>query len=141
MLGLDVGDRRIGVALSDSLGIMASALTVIESKEENADLNEIIALAEEYEVERIIVGMPFSLNGSLGPQAQKVERFTETLSQHTDIPVVTWDERFSSVDAERVLKEAGTKRDRRKKHLDSVAAALVLQSYLDRERIKAAGLD
>ncbi len=131
-LGLDFGEKRIGVAISDSLGIMASALTVIESKAENAAIKQIIALAEEHEVECIVIGLPRSLDGSLGPQAQKVQAFVESLTGYTDLPLVTWDERFSTVDAERVLAEAGVKRDKRKKHRDSVAAAFILQGYLDR---------
>ncbi len=131
-LGLDFGEKRIGVAISDSLGIMASALTVIEGKAEDAAIKQIIALAEEHEVECIVIGLPRSLDGSLGPQAQKVQSFVESLTGYTDLPLVTWDERFSTVDAERVLAEAGVKRDKRKKHRDSVAAAFILQGYLDR---------
>jgi len=133
-LGLDVGERRIGVALSDPEGIIATALTVIEVKSEDDALRRIIALAHEHEVERIVVGLPLSLDGSLGPQARRVQSFVEALKVRTELPVVTWDERFSTVDAERVLVEAGVKREKRKKHVDSVAAAFVLQSYLDRQR-------
>ena len=130
-LGIDFGDKRIGVALSDPLGIIASALTVIENKSDEAALKRIVALAGEHEVECIVVGLPRSLDGSLGPQAQRVQSFIESLIQCTDIPVVTWDERFSTFDAERVLVEAGVKRDKRKRHRDSVAAAVILQGYLD----------
>jgi len=133
-LGLDVGDKRIGVALSDLEGIMAIALTVIERRVEDASMKRIIALAHEHKVERIVVGLPRSLDGSIGEQARKVQDFTESLSGCTDIPVVFWDERFSTFDAERALMEAGVKRDKRKKHRDSVAAAFILQGYLDNER-------
>ena len=133
-LGLDVGERRIGVALSDAEGILAVALTVIEAKSDDDALRQIIALAHEYEVERIVVGLPLSLDGSLGPQAQKVRSFTELLEGCTELPVVEWDERYSTADAERVLVEAGVRRDKRKKRIDSVAAAFILQGYLDRER-------
>ena len=133
-LGLDIGEKRIGVALSDPRGILATALTVLETKSEDDALKRIAALAREHDVEHIVVGMPFSLDGSLGPQARRVQSFIETLSKRTELPVVTWDERFSTVDAERVLVEAGVKREKRKKHLDSVAAAIVLQGYLDRQR-------
>ena len=133
-LGLDIGEKRIGVALSDPRGILATALTVLETKSEDDALKRIAALAQEHDVENIVVGMPFSLDGSLGPQARRVQSFIDTLSQRTKLPVVTWDERFSTVDAERVLVEAGVKREKRKKHLDSVAAAIVLQGYLDRQR-------
>ncbi|MCK4964469.1 MAG: Holliday junction resolvase RuvX [Dehalococcoidia bacterium] len=133
-LGLDVGERRIGVALSDAEGILAVALTVIETKSDDDALRQIIALAHEHEVERIVVGLPLSLDGSLGPQAQKVRLFTESLEGCTELPVVAWDERYSTADAERVLVEAGVRRDKRKKRIDSVAAAFILQGYLDRER-------
>lgn len=133
-LGLDVGERRIGVALSDAEGILAVALTVIETKSDDDALRQIIALAHEHEVERIVVGLPLSLDGSLGPQAQKVRSFCESLEGCTELPVVTWDERYSTADAERVLVEAGVRRDKRKKRIDSVAAAFILQGYLDRER-------
>ena len=133
-LGLDVGEKRIGVALSDTEGILAVSLTVIAIKSKDEALKRIIALAQEHEVERIVVGLPISLDGSMGPQAQKVQSFAEALKDRTELPVVTWDERFSTFDAERVLTEAGLKREKRKKHLDSVAAAYILQGYLDRER-------
>jgi putative Holliday junction resolvase len=133
-LGLDVGERRIGVALSDPQGILATALTVIEAKSVDDALRRIVALASENDVERIVVGLPISLDGSLGPQAQRVRSFAESLEACTDLPVVTWDERYSTADAERVLVEAGVKREKRKKHVDSVAAAFILQGYLDRQR-------
>jgi putative Holliday junction resolvase len=133
-LGLDIGEKRIGVALSDPGGILATALTVLETRSEDDAFNRIVALAQEHDVEHIVVGMPFSLDGSLGPQARRVQSFIEKLGKRTELPVVAWDERFSTVDAERVLVEAGVKREKRKKHLDSVAAAIVLQGYLDRQR-------
>ena len=131
VLGLDVGDRRIGVAMSDPLGIIANPLTVIERKTEDAALGEITALAGQHEVGRIVVGLPRSMDGSLGPQARSVQEFVEMLEGQTELPVVTWDERLSTVAAQRALAEAGVKREKRKKHVDSVAAAFVLQGYLD----------
>ena len=136
VLGLDIGDRRIGVALSDSLRIMAGALTVVERVTDDAALKQIIDLARENEVERIVVGMPRSLDGSLGKQAQAVQAFVDLLKERTDIPVVTWDERLSTVAAERTMLETGMKRDKRKKHRDSLAAAIILQGYLDRANTK-----
>jgi putative Holliday junction resolvase len=130
-MGLDIGEKRIGVALSDPLGIMASALTVVERRTDEAAIDEIIGLARENEVERIVVGLPRSLDGSLGRQARVVQDFVELLKSRTSIPVITWDERLSTVAAERALLEAGTKRDQRKRHRDAVAAAFILQGYLD----------
>jgi len=141
IMGLDIGERRIGVALSDSLRIIAGALTVVERVTDDAALKEIIDLARENEVERIVVGMPRSLDGSLGKQAQAVQSFVDLLKKRTDIPVVTWDERLSTVAAERTLLEVGMKRDKRKKHRDSLAAAIILQGYLDRERNRVSGQD
>jgi putative Holliday junction resolvase len=135
-MGLDIGDRRIGVALSDSLRIMAGALTVVERVTDDAALKQIIDLARENEAERIVVGMPRSLDGSLGKQAQAVQSFVDLLKRRTDIPVVTWDERLSTVAAERTMLEVGMKRDKRKKRRDSLAAAIILQGYLDRANSK-----
>jgi len=135
-MGLDIGERRIGVALSDSLRIIAGALTVVERVTDDAALKEIIDLARENEVERIVVGMPRSLDGSLGKQAQAVQSFVDLLKERTDIPVVTWDERLSTVAAERTMLEVGMKRDKRKKRRDSLAAAIILQGYLDRANSK-----
>ena len=139
IMGLDIGERRIGVALSDSLRIIAGALTVVDRVTDDAALKQIIDLARENEVERIVVGMPRSLDGSLGKQAQAVQSFVDLLKRRTDIPVVTWDERLSTVAAERTMLEVGMKRDKRKKHRDSLAAAIILQGYLDRERSSASG--
>ena len=139
IMGLDIGERRIGVALSDSLRIIAGALTVVERVTDDAALKQIIDLARENEAERIVVGMPRSLDGSLGKQAQAVQSFVDLLKKRTDIPVVTWDERLSTVAAERTLLEVGMKRDKRKKRRDSLAAAIILQGYLDRERSRVSG--
>jgi putative Holliday junction resolvase len=132
IMGLDIGDKRIGVALSDPLCIMAGALAVIERTTDKAAVKQIVDLACENEVECIVVGMPRSLDGSLGKQAQAVQSFIDLLKKRTDIAVVTWDERLSTVAAERTLLEMGMKRDKRKKHRDSLAAAFILQGYLDR---------
>ena len=137
IMGLDIGERRIGVALSDSLRIIAGALMVVERVPDDAALKQIIDLARENEVERIVVGMPRSLDGSLGRQAQAVQSFVDLLKKRTDILVVTWDERLSTVAAERTMLEVGMKRDKRKKHRDSLAAAIILQGYLDCERSSA----
>ena len=141
VLGLDIGERRIGVALSDPEGIIAIALTVIERKSEDAALKQLVDLTHEHEVQRIVIGLPRSLDGSLGKQAQAVEAFAESVAGCSGLPVVTWDERLSTVAAERMMVEAGVKREKRKKRLDSVAAAIILQGYLDRERSDIPGRD
>jgi putative Holliday junction resolvase len=130
ILGLDVGDKRTGVAIAH--GLIAVPLTVIESEGEEADLERIAAMANEYGVERIVVGLPKSLDGSTGKQAEKVMSFVRELSEHIDIPIDTWDERFSTVTAERMLRDAGKRREDLKANRDASAAAVMLQAYLDR---------
>ena len=130
ILGLDVGEKRIGVALAD--GPLAIPLTVIDRAGEGADLERVLALAQEHGTERIVVGLPRSMDGSIGRQAERVLAFSKALSQHTDIPVDTWDERLSTVAAERLLLDTGMKRGKRKDKRDAMAATIILQAYLDR---------
>lgn len=127
ILGLDVGEKRIGVALAD--GLIAIPLTVINRAGEEIDLERVLALAQEHGVERIVVGLPRSLDGSIGRQAERVLDFSRALSQH--VPVDTWDERLSTVAAERLLLDTGMKREKRKEKRDAMAAAIILQAYLD----------
>jgi putative Holliday junction resolvase len=136
-LGLDVGERRIGVAVSDPDGTVAVPVTVVDRKSEAAALGQIAALIKDHDIDRIVVGMPRSLDGSLGKQARAVQSFAESLKGCTDLPVVDWDERLSTLHAERMMVEAGVKRVKRKRRLDSVAAAIILQGYLDRLRNEA----
>ena len=139
VLGLDVGERRIGVALSDPEGRIALGLTVVERKGEEAALKQLAALAREHLVERIVVGLPRSLDGSLGRQAQAVQDFVNALTAYCDVPVVTWDERFSTVAADKMLTEAGMKGAKRKARRDSTAAAFILEGYLDHEKSGSVG--
>ena len=131
ILGLDVGEKRIGVALAD--GLLAIPLSVIDRTGEAADIEQLLALAREYGSERIVVGLPRSMNGSIGRQAEEVLAFSGALAQHVDIPVDTWDERLSTVAAERLLTDTGMKREKRKGKRDAMAAAIILQAYLDRK--------
>jgi putative Holliday junction resolvase len=134
VLGLDIGDKRIGVALSDPQGLLASALTIIERRDSTADIQAILSLVEKHGVERIIIGLPLSLDGSIGQQAKNVQAFAKMLGQEVDVPVESWDERLSTVAAERLLIEVGARRAKRKKHRDAIAASFILQGYLDRLR-------
>jgi len=129
ILGLDVGDKRIGVALAN--GLLAIPLTVLDRAGEEADMEKLLALAREHGAERIVVGLPLLMNGSIGMQAEKVLAFSRALSEHVDIPVDTWDERLSTVSAERLLLDTGMKREKRKGKRDAMAAAIILQAYLD----------
>jgi RNAse H-fold protein YqgF len=136
-LGLDFGEKRTGVAISDPLGVLAVPLTVISSGDEDAAIDDIIKLAEQYEVERIVVGLPRCLNGDIGEQARKVTAFTEKLSLQAkrsnlnQVDIQLWDERLSTVAAERLMIEAGTKKNKRRQHRDAMAAAFILQGFLD----------
>jgi putative Holliday junction resolvase len=128
-LGLDVGDSRIGVALSDPLGIMASPLTIISRTDSEADIAAIVDIIRKNDVGLIVVGLPLSMDGSLGRQAEKVQDFIAELSRHNDTPVEYKDERLSTVVARRIIRRV-RKTDRTTRY-DSAAAALILQAYLD----------
>lgn len=133
-MGLDVGEKRLGMALSDPEGILAISLTVLERRGDASDIDRVLALARENEVGRIVVGLPRSLDGSLGPQARTTQAFIQELARRSEIPVVSWDERFSTVAAEKMLRAAGVKSRKRKEHRDAVAAALILQAFLDSQQ-------
>jgi len=130
-LGLDIGDKRTGVAISGPQGILAIPLMVLADKDEDAAMDEILKLIELHEIERIVVGLPYSLNGGLSQQANKVMAFVNKLSQHTGVDIQLWDERLSTVAAEKLMVEAGIKKDKRRQHRDAIAAAFILQGFLD----------
>lgn len=129
VLGIDHGDVRIGVALSDPTAFLASSLCVIDST--NAGLDQILALIAEHEVEKIVVGLPRNMNGSYGSATEKVRTFIEKLKARTTVPIFEWDERLSTVSAHHALREAGLNGKRRKGLVDKVAAQIILQNYLD----------
>jgi putative Holliday junction resolvase len=133
-LGLDIGDRRIGVALSDPEGILASPFTIINRRDESQDIKAITDIIRQQQVGQVIVGLPRSLDGSLGKQAEKVKEFTQKLCEHTEIPVEYRDERLTTVMAERLRRATGSKKTREKARHDAQAAALILQGYLDEGR-------
>ncbi|MDD5038008.1 MAG: Holliday junction resolvase RuvX [Dehalococcoidales bacterium] len=130
-LGLDIGDRRIGVALSDPTGILASPFTIIERRDDTQDIEAIANIIDQHEVKQIVVGLPLSMDGSVGQQAEKVEAFVEHLVKHIQVPLEFRDERLTTVTARRLMREASTKKSRRKVRDDAAAAALILQGYLD----------
>lgn len=132
IMGLDLGDKRIGVALSDPMGWTAQGLEVITSKgSTEADIKKIKEVAMQYEVERVVVGLPRNMDGSPGPRAEKARAFAGRLAKALDLPVEMWDERLTTVAAERLLIEADMSRARRRQVIDKMAAALILQNYLD----------
>ncbi|HHY63019.1 MAG: Holliday junction resolvase RuvX [Bacillota bacterium] len=130
-IGIDLGESRIGVAVSDELGIAAMPHTVIESRGWEQDIIRIGELAKKVGACEIVVGMPRNMDGSYGPAAQRVEDFCERLERAVKLPVVTWDERLSTVEASRLLIEADLSRRRRRQTVDKTAAAIILQGYLD----------
>lgn len=133
-LGLDVGEKRIGVAVSDPLGITAQGAGVIKREEIKKDLDEIAKFIEEYKADSVVVGMPFNMNGTKGKSAEIVDEFVENLRAAIKVPVEIYDERLSTKEGERFLISSGVSRKKRKKVIDTIAAQLVLQSYLDRSK-------
>jgi putative Holliday junction resolvase len=133
-LGLDIGDRRIGVALSDPEGILASPLTIIERTEDSQALAAIIEIINKQDVGQVIVGLPRSLDGTLGGQAEKVREFAQKLAGQIKVPLEYRDERLTTVMAQRLKRASGGKKTRQKARYDAQAAALILQDYLDEGR-------
>ena len=136
-LCLDVGERRIGLAVSDPSGLIATPLGFIRRTELRRDIAGILERARERQAERIVVGLPLSLNGRVGPQAKKVQAFLKALRGKTDLTVDTADERFSTAEAERLLSEAGRQPSRHRGEVDAAAAAVILQEYLNQLRGKS----
>ena len=134
ILGLDYGSKTVGVAVSDPLGFTAQGVEIIRRKSENkmrqtlARIEELIA---QYQVEEIVLGLPKNMNNTLGDRAEKSLELKETRERRTGLPVVMWDERLTTVSANRVLMEAGVRRENRKEHVDEIAAVFILQGYLD----------
>jgi len=138
LFGLDFGTRTIGIAVSDEGWRVASPLDTIRRTKFSVDAAALLALADRYNVGAFIVGMPLNMDGTSGPRAQSTRDFARNLSRLTDRPVVAWDERWSTVAAERSLIETDTSRAKRREQVDRVAAAIILQGALD--RLRALGL-
>ncbi len=134
ILGLDIGDRRIGVAVSDPTGLLARPLVIIPRKGEAADVAAVVRLVAEHQAGKVLAGLPLSLDGSLGPQAAKVKAFLDKLAPALPVPLETWDERFSTTTAHELRLAAGVKKKKRQAPDDAAAAAVILQSYLDEQR-------
>lgn len=141
ILGLDYGSKTVGVAVSDALGITAQSLETITRTSEKrlrrtcARLEELI---EEYHVTKLVLGFPKNMNNTEGERAQKAREFAEMLERRTGLPVILWDERLTTVSADRVLMESGVRRGERKNYVDQLAASYILQGYLDSERSRLA---
>ncbi|MDS0524985.1 Holliday junction resolvase RuvX [Clostridium sp. SHJSY1] len=132
ILGLDVGQKTIGVALSDPLGFTAQGITTIRRESRKKDVETLKELCSEYEVETIVIGLPKNMNGSIGFAGEKIIEFSELVKQEIDIKIEFWDERLTTVAAHRAMLEADLSRGKRKKIVDKVAATYILQGYLDR---------
>lgn len=132
ILALDVGQKRIGLAVSDPLGLTAQGLGVLERKGREADLARLLEAAREYHVQEVLVGLPRHLDGRPGAQTEDILDLAQALAQALGVPVTTWDERLSTKEAERVLIAADLSRRRRRQVVDKMAAVLILQAYLDR---------
>ena len=135
IMGLDVGDKTIGVAVSDLMGRTAQGVKTVKRVGKKKDIEELKAIIKERQVNKIVSGLPKNMNGTLGPQGEKVIKFCELLEEETGIKIEYWDERLSTVAAERSLIEADVRRDKRKKVIDMLAAVIILQGYLDSKRI------
>ena len=133
IMGLDVGSKTVGVAVSDAFGWTAQGLKTIQINEaiEEFGFNQVGDLIEEYEISKIVVGLPKNMNGTIGPRGEACQFYADELEKRFRIPVVLWDERLTTVAAERVLLEADVSRKKRKKVIDKMAAAMILQGYLN----------
>ena len=139
IMGLDFGSKTVGVAMSDPLYITAQALEIIRREHENKlrqTLARIEQLCQEYEVELIVLGLPLHMNGDAGIRAAVSEEFKDKLERRTGLPVVMYDERLTTVEADEIMKEVGIRRENRKQYVDMIAAQIILQDYLDNVRDK-----
>ena len=133
-MGLDVGSRTIGVAISDELGLTAQPIKTIRRKSKQEDVKALKEIMAEFDIAKIVVGLPKNMDGTLGKQAETTFRWIKDVQEEIKVPMVTWDERLSTVGASRVLLEADLSREKRKMVIDKLAAVLILQGYLDKTR-------
>lgn len=139
IMGLDYGSKTVGVAVCDPLGMTAQTVETIVRSEENKlrrTLARIEELIRQYEIERIVLGYPKNMNNTIGERGKKSEELKAVIERRTGLTVILWDERLTTVAAQRVLMESGVRREHRKEHVDQIAAAMILQGYLDSLRIQ-----
>ena len=134
IMSMDIGSRTIGVAISDELGITAQGLKTIKRRSIEDDLKEISIIIAQFKIDRIVVGLPKNMDGTIGKQAELVLQWIKTAQEKINTPVETWDERLSTVEASKILLEADLSRKKRKGVIDKVAAVLILQGYLSQSR-------
>lgn len=133
-MGLDLGERRIGLAVSDASGMLASPAGYLARTRLKHDIGRILDIARQREAEGVVIGIPYTQGGELGPQARRVQGFIRHLRNSTTLPVYTVDERFTSLEAEELMRDAGQQPSRRRGAVDAVAATLILQRFLDQAR-------
>ena len=138
IMAIDYGDARTGVAFSDPTGLLAGQTFLIKSRKEDVVLSELVRLAKEQGAEELVMGYPRNMDGTLGPRAEKYAAFAGRLREAVNLPVVLWDERRTTVDAHRILGDHGVRAKNRKDKVDSVAAALILEGYLEFKRLQSA---
>jgi len=131
ILGLDLGEKTIGVAVSDEMGWTAQGVETIRRESKEKDLARLQTLIDQYQVGEIVVGLPKNMNGTIGPRGESCQAFASLLAERTSLPVHLWDERLTTMAAERMLIAADVSRQKRKKVIDKMAATLILQGYLD----------
>ena len=136
IMGIDYGDRHIGVAVSDELMLTAQGLTTVRNSGDDRMLNDIAKLADQYGVTEVVVGLPKNMNGSIGPRGRLAEEFADALREKLQIPVTMWDERLTTAAAQRTLIDADVSRKKRKAVIDQMAATLILQNYMDSKLTK-----
>jgi putative Holliday junction resolvase len=144
ILALDVGERYVGVAISDPTATIARPLLTLERGSRKEDAAAVAHLVQEHQVEKVVVGRPLSLDGTVGPQARRVDRYTEVVADQLEVPVVSWDERYSTARADEILRETRSEKAKRRARsngeIDAIAAAVILQSYLDSRYRDGGGL-
>jgi putative Holliday junction resolvase len=136
LMGIDYGDRHIGIAVSDGLFLTAQGVTTVRNSGDERMLNDIAKLAEQYQVTEVVLGLPKNMNGTIGPRGQIAEAFAVALKEVLGLPVTLWDERLTTMSAQRTLIEADVSRKKRKAVIDQVAAQLILQNYMDNKSMK-----
>lgn len=131
IMGLDIGEKTIGIAICDPLGYTAQGITTVRRKGKESDIEELKKVCNEYQVEEIIAGLPKNMNGTLGPQSEKIIKFCDFIKERLTLPLKYWDERLTTVAANKAMLESDMSRSKRKKIVDKVAATYILQGYLD----------
>ena len=139
IMAIDYGDAHTGVAISDLTGLLAGYTTTIHSRRQEEVLDRLGSLIEEYGVEELVLGYPKNMDGTLGPRAEKAEVLEQVLRDRFSLPVTLWDERRTTIDAHNILASAGQRAKKRKKTVDAVAAALILEGYLTYRRLRDQG--